>query len=37
VAACRDGGFTAAAVVDVVPWPAVLQMLHRLTCFPAAG
>lgn len=35
VAACRDGGLSAAAVVEVVTWLSVLQMLHRLTCFAA--
>jgi alkylhydroperoxidase family enzyme len=33
VAACRDGGLSAAAVVEVVTWLSVLQMLHRVTCF----
>ncbi len=33
VAACRDGGLSPAAVVEVVTWLSVLQMLHRLTCF----
>ncbi|MGY1682169.1 hypothetical protein [Geodermatophilus sp. SYSU D01176] len=33
VAACRDGGLSAEAVVEVVTWMSVLQMLHRVTCF----
>ena len=33
VAACRDGGLTSAAIVELVTWIAVLQMLHRLGCF----
>ena len=37
VAACRDGGLSAAAVVEVVTWLSVLQLLHRLTCFATAG
>jgi alkylhydroperoxidase family enzyme len=30
VAACREGGLSAPAVVELVTWLAVLQMLHRL-------
>jgi alkylhydroperoxidase family enzyme len=33
VAACRDSGLPAAAIVEIVTWLSVLQMLHRLTCF----
>jgi alkylhydroperoxidase family enzyme len=33
VAACRDAELSAAAIVEVVTWVAVLQMLHRLTCY----
>jgi hypothetical protein len=33
VAACQDAGLSAAAVVEVVTWLAVMQMLHRLTCY----
>ena len=33
VAACREGGLSAPAVVEVVTWIAVLQMLHRLSSY----
>ncbi len=33
IAACRDGELTGPAIVEIVTWLAVLQMLHRLTCF----
>jgi alkylhydroperoxidase family enzyme len=33
VSACRDGGLSAPAIVEVVCWLSVLQMLHRLSCF----
>ena len=33
VAACRDSGLPPAAIVELVTWLAVLQMLHRLSCF----
>lgn len=33
VAACRDSGLSAAAVVEVITWLSVLQMLHRLSCY----
>jgi alkylhydroperoxidase family enzyme len=33
VAACREGGLSAPAIVELVCWLSVLQMLHRLTCF----
>jgi hypothetical protein len=39
VGACRDSGLAPAAIVELVTWLAVLQMLHRLSCFyrEAAG
>jgi hypothetical protein len=33
VAACRQGGLAAPAVVELVTWLAVLQMLHRLSSY----
>ena len=36
VGACRRDGLTPAAVVEVVCWLAVLQLLHRLSCYYAA-
>jgi alkylhydroperoxidase family enzyme len=33
VAACRDAELSSAAIVEIVTWLSVLQMLHRLTCF----
>jgi alkylhydroperoxidase family enzyme len=38
VSQCRDSGLPPAAIVEVVTWLAVLQMLHRLTGYvdPAA-
>lgn len=33
IAACRDGGLSPAAIVEIIAWLSVLQMLHRLTCF----
>ena len=35
VAACREGGLSAPAIVELVCWLSVLQMLHRLFCFCA--
>jgi alkylhydroperoxidase family enzyme len=35
VAACRDAGLSAPAIVELVCWLSVLQMLHRLSCFYA--
>lgn len=35
VGACRDSGLPPAAVVELVTWLAVLQMLHRLSCLYA--
>ena len=37
VAACRDTGLPAAAVVETITWLSVLQMLHRLTCYVMPG
>jgi alkylhydroperoxidase family enzyme len=37
VEACRDGGLSPAAVVEVITWLSVLQMLHRLTCYVTVG
>ena len=33
VAACREGGLSAPAIVELVSWLSVLQMLHRLSCY----
>ena len=33
VGACRAGGLGAAAIIEIVVWLAVLQMLHRLSAF----
>lgn len=33
VSACRESGLAPAAIVELVTWLAVLQMLHRLSCF----
>lgn len=33
VAACRESNLSAAAIVELITWLAVLQMLHRLSCF----
>jgi alkylhydroperoxidase family enzyme len=33
VATCREGGLSAPAIVELVCWLSVLQMLHRLSCF----
>lgn len=33
VAACHDGELSPAAIVELVCWLSVLQMLHRLSCF----
>lgn len=33
VAVCREAGLSAPAVVELVCWLSVLQMLHRLSCF----
>jgi hypothetical protein len=33
VSACRTADLSSAAIVELVTWIAVLQMLHRLSCF----
>jgi alkylhydroperoxidase family enzyme len=33
VATCREAGLSAPAIVELVCWLSVLQMLHRLACF----
>jgi hypothetical protein len=33
IATVREGGLSSAAIVELVCWLSVLQMLHRLTCF----
>lgn len=37
VEACRASGLSSAAVVEVITWLSVLQMLHRLTCYVTVG
>ena len=37
VHACQEGGLSPAAVVEIITWLSVLQMLHRLTCFLTVG
>lgn len=37
VTAVREGGLSPAAIVELVGWLSVLQMLHRLTCYYEAG
>jgi alkylhydroperoxidase family enzyme len=37
VEACRESGLSPAAVVEVITWLSVLQMLHRLTCYLTVG
>lgn len=37
VEACREGGMSPAAVVEIITWLSVLQMLHRLTCYVTVG
>ncbi len=37
VDACRDSGLSPAAIVEIITWLSVLQMLHRLTCYLTAG
>ena len=37
VAGIREGGLSSAAIVELVCWLSVLQMLHRLTCFYSLG
>ena len=36
VAACREAALSAPAIVELVTWLSVLQMLHRLSCFFSA-
>jgi hypothetical protein len=33
VEACRESRLGAAAIIEIVVWLAVLQMLHRLSAF----
>jgi alkylhydroperoxidase family enzyme len=33
VATCREAGLSAPAIVELVCWLSVLQLLHRLSCF----
>lgn len=33
----RESGLPPAAVVEIITWLSVLQMLHRLTCYVTAG
>ena len=33
VQVCRDSGLNAAAIVELVTWVSVLQMLHRVSAF----
>jgi hypothetical protein len=33
VETCRQSGLSPAAIVEIVTWLSVLQMLHRLTCY----
>ncbi len=35
VAACERDGLSPPAIVEIVTWLAVLQLLHRLTCYTA--
>jgi len=37
VGTCREGGLSPAAVVEIVTWLSVLQVLHRLTCSLTVG
>jgi alkylhydroperoxidase family enzyme len=37
IEACRDGDLSPAAIVEIVTWLSVLQMLHRLTCYVTVG
>ncbi len=36
VESCERGGLSPTAIVEVVTWLAVLQLLHRMTCYTAA-
>ncbi|HET9873292.1 MAG TPA: hypothetical protein VFP89_11965 [Propionibacteriaceae bacterium] len=33
IQACRDGELSAAAIVEIITWLSIMQLLHRLTCF----
>lgn len=33
IAACSESGLPAAAIIEMISWLAVLQMLHRLSCY----
>ncbi len=33
VDACRSSGLTPTAIIEIITWLSVLQMLHRLTCY----
>ncbi len=33
LAECRDSTLSSAAIIELITWLSVLQMLHRLTCF----
>ena len=37
VEGCRESGLSPAAVVEIITWLSVLQMLHRLTCYTTGG
>ena len=37
VDACAESGLSPAAVVEIITWLSVLQMLHRLTCYLTVG
>lgn len=37
VHACQEGGLSPAAIVEIITWLSVLQMLHRLSCYLTAG
>jgi alkylhydroperoxidase family enzyme len=37
VAACAAAGLKAPAIVELITWLSVLQMLHRLTCYVSQG
>jgi hypothetical protein len=36
VSACRTASLSAAAIVEVVCWLSMLQLLHRMSCWTAA-
>ena len=37
VEVCRESGVSPAAVVEIITWLSVLQLLHRLTCYIMVG